>query len=123
MQYPCSTCKKPCKANQKSILCDICQIWANLCRTGLSNREFNELGHSPEPFFCPNCYKCIFPFQTLTNEEFIQEFFGQNKDSLSLKDLNDTIPECNDCYIILKSLKKLIQKTMTHFCCTLTYAV
>ena len=38
-------------------------------------------------------------FQSLTNEELLRELFEQYNDSLSLKDLNDTIPECNDCYI------------------------
>jgi len=72
-KYPCTQCFKPCKSNQLSICCDICQVWTHLKCTSLTASEFEKLGSSAKDYFCQNCCDDIFPFSSLTNHEIIKE--------------------------------------------------
>ena len=72
LKYPCATCSKPCKSNQKAIFCDICLLWVHLKCTKLTSKEFTSLGQSSMPYYCENCYADIFPYHHLDSHEFFE---------------------------------------------------
>ena len=67
----CNSCNKPCKSNQLSIYCDLCETWVHLKCTVLSYSDFVLLGTSNKPYYCSNCCSTIFPFQVLDNDEIL----------------------------------------------------
>ena len=81
IKYLCSFCKKPCKCNQKAILCNICNKWSHQKCNQLSINEFNTLGNSNLPYFCPFCNNNNFPFKSLSDEEFIALWSNHTKTS------------------------------------------
>ena len=57
-KYPCSVCEKPCKNNQKSILCETCNLWVHLNCSDLTASQFDfyaESNDSDFPYKCPSC--------------------------------------------------------------------
>ena len=57
-KYPCSSCEKPCKSNQKCILCDSCNLWIHLSCSDLSLAQYEYYSNATDddfPYQCPNC--------------------------------------------------------------------
>ena len=72
-KYPCTKCLKPCKSNQSSVLCDICNLWTHQKCSLLSNKDFEMItDNSQLPYFCQQCCLEVFPFQKLNNTELIR---------------------------------------------------
>ena len=71
IQFPCASCNKPCKSNQLSIYCDLCETWVHLKCTTLSYNDFVSIGTSNEPYYCSNCCCAIFPLPALDNDEML----------------------------------------------------
>ncbi len=66
-KYPCGTCHKPVRKNQKGILCDLCNIWYHAKCINMPDREYFRLGNCDEPWECNNC---LLPF------DFTDSFFN-----------------------------------------------
>ena len=73
IKYPCSSCQKPCKSNQRCICCDICQLWTHLICITLTLKEFDILGSSDLTYFCQSCINDTFPFSLITDAELLDE--------------------------------------------------
>ena len=70
VKCPCQTCLRGCRKNQNCIECDICLKWFHLKCTNLSLSEFEAYTNNEQPYFCMSCYNDIFPFNTLSQEDF-----------------------------------------------------
>ena len=56
IKYPCITCKKPVKCNQKGIFCEACKLWVHSKCTNLSKAEYDFLETNIDvPYFCQKC--------------------------------------------------------------------
>ncbi|XP_055995545.1 uncharacterized protein LOC125668382 isoform X2 [Ostrea edulis] len=55
VRFPCSTCRKPVKSNQKAIQCDFCELWVHLKCTNLDHAAYMSLGKSEDYFYCNLC--------------------------------------------------------------------
>ena len=100
IKYPCATCQKPCKSNQISISRDLCNLWIHLKCTTLSNKDFQSLGTSNEPYYCKNCYESIFSFYNLKNGDFANEH-SSNQQKRTPKNVNllEIRQRDTDCYL------------------------
>lgn len=69
-KHPCNECSKPCKSNQNSIYCNICNNWVHQVCASLSDSQFNWLAvNDNHPYFCRKCLMDTLPFQSLSNED------------------------------------------------------
>ena len=132
IKYPCSSCQKPCKSNQRCTCGDVCQLWTHLKCTTLTPKEFDILGNSDLTYFCQSCINDTFPFSLITDAELLDEvnsgkqtfqkahlpnFGSLDKDSsyISANDFYKTYryAECNDFFLLhlnIRSLNKNLDK-------------
>ena len=54
-RFPCGSCNKPCKSNQKAIFCDGCSIWFHAKCQNLSDDQYFQLGSSTDEWLCSAC--------------------------------------------------------------------
>ena len=54
-KYPCSDCKKPCKSNQASVMCDTCQKWTHQKCAKIPSHIFKTLSNPDISWHCSNC--------------------------------------------------------------------
>ena len=69
--FPCSKCLKNVNKNHRAVCCDLCDQWIHIKCNYLNLNDYNKLKNDPDPFFCINCTKDVFPFTNLTNNELI----------------------------------------------------
>ena len=72
-KYPCGICHKNILANQKAIFCNNCNFYIHTKCNDISASEFKELENEPDDisWFCKKCTTVMFPFGSLTNDEFL----------------------------------------------------
>ena len=84
-KFPCGTCFKPVKCNQKGILCDSCDSWFHIkClpeTIALSNHEYELISLSDTSWFC---FDCQLPL-------FSDSFFDQTADRSELRTSDDSL--------------------------------
>ena len=56
VQFPCGTCEKGVRRNQRAIQCDDCNLWFHLKYIDLPLTEYELLGNSTDSWFCKKCY-------------------------------------------------------------------
>ena len=66
--YPCVSCKKD--VINDAIECSLCNKWCHIKCSKLSKKRFEFLSREGEYWYCVSCIK-LFPFHTVTDEEFI----------------------------------------------------
>ena len=78
----------------------MCQNWVHQKCTGLSLTNFIYLDKSDSPYFCVNCHSDIFPFQSLSNEDFNDLFTCYRKNSFlsSLQKLPEYFSDSQNSY-------------------------
>ena len=55
-KYPCVSCTKPVKKNQKGLECNVCKLWVHLKCTDLTETEYKHLETNEDiPFYCIKC--------------------------------------------------------------------
>ena len=54
-KYPCGTCNKLVKRNQKGIQCDHCDLWYHTKCCSIGDEIYNILANSPCVWLCPSC--------------------------------------------------------------------
>ena len=64
----CSACDKYVRSG---ILCDICNRWSHTKCNNLTPTDFNSLKNSDEKWFCTTCIMSIFPFNSNSNPNLI----------------------------------------------------
>jgi hypothetical protein len=69
MSFPCGTCGKAVKNNQKAVCCDLCNLWVHLKCNNLDNKTYFILMNSTETWFCSKCTNEIIPFSTVNNDD------------------------------------------------------
>ena len=111
IKYPCLFCKKPCKCNQKAILCNTCNEWSHLKCNKLSINEFNTLENFNLPYLCPFCNNDNFSFKSLSDEEFVALWSDHTKT------LNDQVLTNKTNIVHSKLFQKItkIQKNLLFF--------
>ena len=70
MQYPCVSCMKAVKNNQRGLQCTYCLAWMHTTCTGVKNEHYDDVHYE---FLNWRCSKCIFqylPFATSSSKEF-----------------------------------------------------
>lgn len=56
VKYPCGSCSRPVKSNQKAVLCDSCNLWVHNTCSGLSDQMYHIFQNSSNcVWICPNC--------------------------------------------------------------------
>ena len=73
----CSACDKYVRSG---ILCDICNRWSHTKCNNLTPTDFNSLKNSDEKWFCTTCIMSIFPFNSNSNPNIIN-----NKNTSNIK--------------------------------------
>ena len=107
-KYPCGICSKNVGKRMKSVQCDLCNFWNHIKCDGIDDKPYEDLKKTDksELYFCKICKEEIFPFQTLSHDQY-QTSIVKNieiTENLNLKTsptpvlkilLND-IENCND---------------------------
>ena len=71
--YNCGSCLKKVGQRHKAVLCDLCEKWNHIKCDGIDNRTYEKLKKSndSEKYFCKQCKETCFPFQKLSDDEFL----------------------------------------------------
>lgn len=64
----CYLCSKICLTD--SVFCDLCDTWLHRKCLKMTKKQYDSLGKSPLPYFCPKCISISLPFSNLTNYQF-----------------------------------------------------
>ena len=121
VKYPCITCGKSCKTNQKSILCDLCGKWIHFKCSFLTSEQFDSLGNSDLPYFCTQCNSDILPFQNVNDEEFssnltVTEFAKSKMDIISeILQVTSKNVACKNQYLNTQDFNNKFAKTTNFF--------
>ena len=86
----CSICSKPCKNGQNCILCNTCDQWKHAKCTSLSIKEFRNFASSDLHFNCDECFKSLFPFNSLDSLTVRNQFQNINNSVIYNKSPNST---------------------------------
>jgi hypothetical protein len=84
-KYPCGSCAKPVKRNQRGIACDTCDCWYHCKCIGMDLPTYNRLSNDTSQWFCDFCYTQHLP-------QLTDSYFDITSDSLSTSNLSDFIP-------------------------------
>ena len=70
--YPCGICTKKVSQRNKAIQCDLCNYWNHIKCDDIDDKTYEALKKSTksEIYYCKVCREEIFPFQTLSNDQF-----------------------------------------------------
>ena len=83
VSFPCSVCKKVCHDNpirsgQRSVQCDICELWTHQVCSGMTNYEFESISQSSITYNCPKCIFQNIPFYNISNSEIKSSSFNSS---------------------------------------------
>ena len=67
VRFPCGSCAKPVKSNQKGIFCDVCCCWLHTKCIDMSNDEYLSLGSESDTCCCQACYSNALPFANVSS--------------------------------------------------------
>ena len=70
-KFPCSVCEKNVNTSHRAIQCDICDRWIHIKCNLLNSKDYENLKHSDEPFYCIKCIETNIAFSKLSNKEFV----------------------------------------------------
>ena len=84
MKYPCGICNKNVTENTNSIFCNCCNLWVHLKCTDLDKLSFKRLSEQDEEWYCRKCLDTIFPFSSLSNNEFLSVIYNVSDTYLDL---------------------------------------
>ena len=118
IKYPCKICSKPCKSNQNSIECSICNYWAHLTCSQLTNIQYlNFVNDKSLVFYCQKCCLDVFPFTSINNDQLISlnnkhsftdyNSFNSSQDEIVNNNLN------NNQYIEIDDIKGIYKELLT----------
>ena len=112
----CSDCKMKLKPISSSINCDNCNIWVHLKCSGLTKERFLSLSNSEDQWYCRNCTRTIFPFNSIDNKKLLITMQIRAKSSILTQQIIQIAnPYCTKCLKkVCTSCKHLIHKK----CCT-----
>ena len=109
-KYPCCTCGKSCRSNQRSIQCDTCDIWTHWKCVSSNIQEYYRLSSSDEEW---SCHSCDLP--NFTDSFFDNEVTIKNSDKnrecdsslqLSFSAIQDLLPEISESGNLFHKLKE-----------------
>ena len=109
-KYPCRICSKPCKCNQNSIECNICNYWSHLKCSQLTNIQYLHFVNDQSlVYYCQKCCLDIFPFTSLNNDQLISlnnehNFMDYNSLHLSLNNNNINNNTIHKQYIEIENI-------------------
>ncbi|CAG2205904.1 unnamed protein product [Mytilus edulis] len=85
-KFPCGSCGKAVRKNQKGILCDGCTQWFHVKCIELPLDEYTELSKSTDDWYCKTC----------TLPEFTNSFFDMSKEGESNAPSTNYLPSISD---------------------------
>ncbi|CAG2239474.1 PLG [Mytilus edulis] len=119
-KFPCGSCGKAVRKNQKGILCDGCTQWFHVKCIELPLDEYTELSKSTDDWYCKTC----------TLPEFTNSFFDMSKEEESNAPSTNYLPSISDVnnntgietdeseyHDIFKDLVKLRRDAPTNIIC------
>ena len=78
VKFPCSICYRAVAKDHKSIQCDACEKWVHIRCNYICNKTYTTLLNTDLSWYCINCSKGIFPFASISNEDFQLTLEGKN---------------------------------------------
>ena len=115
VKFQCAICVKPCRKDQKTIACDLCERCLHFKCIDMCLSIFDSLASSPKPYYCHNCISDQIPYSNLANKK-IQKLFNhvcnekQNNLTLPFDNNKDTPTEPDICkYYDQSSFIKFIE--------------
>ena len=70
-KYPYGKCNLNIRKNNKAIQCESCNYWNHIKCDGIDYTQYENLKKSEESYFCKICRESFFPFQHLSEEQYI----------------------------------------------------
>ena len=76
-RYPCGTCGRNVSEHMKAVKCDSCNYWNHIRCDGITPYDYDKMLKIPQierekiTHFCKICKEDCFPFQKLSDEEFL----------------------------------------------------
>ena len=67
LQYPCVSCTKPVKKNQRGLQCTYCLAWTHTHCAGVRNEQYDDVHYE---FLNWRCSKCIFDYLPFNRSSF-----------------------------------------------------
>ena len=67
LQYPCVSCKKPVKNNQRGLQCTYCLTWMHTACAGVRNEQYDDVHYE---FLNWRCTKCILEYLPFYGSSF-----------------------------------------------------
>ena len=71
LKFPCGVCKKNIAKNHRAITCIICKYKVHFKCNKLDASTYDKILRENQQTICIKCKESIFPFQTLTGDQFI----------------------------------------------------
>ena len=110
IKYPCGTCGKSCRSNQRSIQCDTCDIWTHWKCVSSNIQEYYRLSSSDEEWSCHSCALPNFTDSFFDNEVTIKNSDknreGDSSLQLSFSEIQDLLPEISESGNLFHKLKE-----------------
>ena len=121
VKFPCGSCAKPVKTNQKGIYCDVCCFWFHANCIGMSNDEYSSLGLVSDTWCCQACYNNALPFANVSalSEEVVSPSscspgLTQSKVCAPLSSRSDLTILSSNCRSLVKNLDSIRAFVSTH---------
>ena len=72
LKFPCRICEKNISDKKKTVQCNLCELWVHIKYNNLNYLDYRYLQNSNESWYCIECCRTIFPFNSLLrNQNFL----------------------------------------------------
>ena len=68
-KFPCRICIKNVSDKDKTIQCDLCELWVHIKCNNLNYLDYRYLQNSNECWYCRECSSTIFPFNSFSSNK------------------------------------------------------
>ena len=94
IRFPCRSCKKPVKCNQKALLCTVCNKWIHISCTGITEGQYVNKKERFENWSCNMCIFEALPFSDvdINSPEVSVPNFPKNVEA-SVNENSSMLPE------------------------------
>ena len=89
-KFPCRICVKNVSGKDKTVQCDLCELWVHIKCKNLNYLDYRYLQNSNESWYCIECCSTIFPFNSLSsNKNFLDCCMNTDNNSTHWIDLEN----------------------------------
>ena len=69
-KFPCKICENPVAKNHNAIQCDKCHLWVHIKCNKINTQTYRLLERDKTTWYCISCFKDLFPFSSLNDNDF-----------------------------------------------------